>query len=88
MCGGYHGFPDLAAALSDSVLQVVDHILDQASRRMNSPLRLLEFTYSDHRGWLIAPGCGCPAEEFGTQSHLDFLNHTVTAMYRRRTLMD
>ena len=70
-----------------SVLQVVEHVLEQFDWRMRS-LRLLEFTYLNHRGWELFPDQSRPLEEFATQSHLDFLIQTVTAMYKRRTLVD
>ena len=67
--------------LPGSVLQVVNHVFGQIVRMPR--LKLLEIIYFDYGGCrLVAPHSGRARKTFEVQSHLDFLDQTVTAMYK------
>lgn len=72
----------------ESVLQDVDHALDLAMRMPS--LNLLELTYVDWDGWrkYLDGEHNSVQEDFELRAHLEFLNHTQTAVCKWRGSMD
>ena len=73
--------PCSSLTLPGSVLQVVNHVFGQIVRMPR--LKLLEITYFDYGGCILLGSHSRRARKtFEVQSHLDFLDQTVTAMYK------
>ena len=72
----------------DCVLQDVDHALELAMRMPS--LNLLELTYVDWDGWgkYLDDEHNNVQEDFELRAHVEFQNHTRTAVCKWRGSMD